>query len=257
MQEATRAGRGWGSASPASGPSKSTLSKQWIIMPSLWSETLGARRCPPAPRSRVWGAQNLGPGRTAPVIRPHLDPHRHTEPEAHQLTHQSLHFNTSQGDSKAPKLEQDRACSPPGGLTRGPLCRMPGAGGSWAPGVASMTRTLPCTVPTHQAPQGQSDNSYQLWVLLRAVLVLGNSCTHTHYTCVYIYVCACYMCAHTCMLTHIHIYMCVHVHSCKCAHAHACACICMTYTCTHMCTHMSTLTQTCTHERTPHSDMQT
>lgn len=201
MQEATRAGRGWGSASPASGPSKSTLSRRCIIMPSLWSATLGARHCPPALRSRVWGAQNLGPGRTAPVIRPHLDPHRHTEPWANQLTHQSLHFNTSQGDSKALKLEQDWACSLPGGLTRGPLCRMPGAGGSWAPGVASMTSTLPCTVPTHQAPQGQSDNSYQLWVLLRAVLVLGNSCTHTcahtYYTCVHIYTCVPVTCVPT------------------------------------------------------------
>lgn len=204
----------------------------------------------------MWGAQNLGPGRTAPVIRPHLDPHRHTEPWAHQLTHQSLHFNTSQGDSKASKLEQDRACSPPGRLTRGPLCRMLGAGGSRAPSVASMTSTLPCTVPTHQAPQEQSDNSYQLWVLLRAVLVLGKSCTHTCARAHITHVCL-YMCAHTCMLIHIHTYMCVHVLSCKCDRAHACACICMIYTHAHMRAHMSTLTQTCTRERTPHSDMQT
>ena len=198
-------------------------------MPSLWSETLGARCCPFAQRSRVWGAQNLGPGQTAPVIRPHLDTHRHTEPWAHQLMHQSLHFNTSQGDSKAPKLERDRACSPPGGLTRGPLCRMLGAGGSRAPGVA-------CLVPTHQAPQGQSDNSYQLWVLLRAVLVLGKSRAHTHYTCVPLHVC-----------THVYANTYTHIHVCARAFVQMCSCTCLcmymhdihahTYACTHVYTH--------------------
>ena len=84
-----------------------------------------------------------------------------------------------------------------------------------------MTSTLPYTVPTHQAPGGQSDNSHHLWVLLRAVLVLGNSCARTH-TCTHTHMCLLHVCMHmyTNTYTHAHAFMQVCLYTCLCICVH-------------------------------------